>query len=455
MKYNLSKAALLSLCAALCFSSCTNYKEVGGPEDNDSPVTFKASLDDGSLSRTALDMKFVPSWENTDVSMMHLYQLNGAESLEGGNVSMTVDETDSELAWFQADFASTSGRSFVYAGVLARSEGGFFYIPATQHPATVKAQDDTRASLFDPNADFLVAKSKADYAESQSGKKVELGFVRPVAVSRLAITNVQGESIKKVIIESDDALTGKVDYATIAADGFQGTFRFNTTEGSKTVTLLYENANPLANSPEGVVYAYFFCTPGSHAIKSFTVETESYSYVKTYETPLTMVFSSGDFKQIAVDMGKLTPTPVVGPGSETEYSCFFDTAKWAVTSTSDFSWESGKEGYGYSNNGVQITAKVSANATTNSSFTDVTKVVVTYNTNKGNGAGAIEIKVGSNDAKQNTVAYPGAGDGTTALYTTTFEYSTPQSGKIKLTATATTNSLYIVGVKVTAAGMSN
>lgn len=454
MKYNLSKAALLALCAALCFSSCTNYKEVGGPEDNDSPVTFRASLEDGSLSRTALDMKFVPSWENTDVSMMHLYQLNGAESLEGGNVSMTVDETDSELAWFQADFASTSGRSFVYAGVLAQSEGGFFYLPATQHPATVKAQDGTRASLFDPNADFLVSKSKADYAESQSGKKVELGFVRPVAVSRLAITNVQGESIKKVIIESDDALTGKVDYTTIAADGFQGTFRFNTTEGSKTVTLLYENANPMANSPEGVVYAYFFCLPGSHAIKSFTVETESYSYVKTYETPVTMTFSTEDFKQIAVDMSKVTPTPVSGPVTGNEYSCSFYNAQWGVTGTSDFSWKSGKEGYGYSNNGVQITANASANATTNSSFTDVTKVVVTYNTNTTAGKGQVVLKIGNNDEQSNKVGYS-TGDGKIAFYTTTFEYPTPQSGKIKLTGNVTTNSIYIVSVTVTAAGMSN
>lgn len=137
------------------------------------------------------------------------------------------------------------------------------------------------------------------------------------------------------------------------------------------------------------------------------------------------------------------------------YNCTFSSKSWDVASGADFSWTSGKDGAGFSNNGIQVTTAVTgANGTTNKSFTSVSKVVVTYNTNKSAGAGTLDLKIGSNTAHSQNWAYS-SGDGRTANYTCTFNIATSESGQIKLTVNTTTNSIYVVGVSVTASGMSN
>lgn len=136
-------------------------------------------------------------------------------------------------------------------------------------------------------------------------------------------------------------------------------------------------------------------------------------------------------------------------------SCVFNTKSWGTTDGSDFSWTAGKDGAGFSNNGIQVTtAATGANGTTVQSFTGVSKVVVIYNTNKSAGEGTLELKIGSNTERSQNWAYS-SGDGRTANYTCTFNIATPESGQITLTANTTTNSIYIVGVNVTASGMSN
>ena len=129
----------------------------------------------------------------------------------------------------------------------------------------------------------------------------------------------------------------------------------------------------------------------------------------------------------------------------------FTNASWnATVGGTAANWTSGKAGGGFNNNGVQVTtAYTGANATSPRSFNQISQVVVTYNTNKSAGAGSISIQVGSNTAKENNVEYSGSGDGRSANYTTTFTYTTPETGNVKITANTTTNSLYIVSVKIT------
>lgn len=143
-------------------------------------------------------------------------------------------------------------------------------------------------------------------------------------------------------------------------------------------------------------------------------------------------------------------------GSVATYKSTFSTKSWG--SSGDFGWTSGKEGAGFSNNGIQVTNNSSytgANGTTDKTFTNVSSVVVTYNTNKSAGSGTLELKVGENDAHSVAWAYSGSADGRTANFTATFDLSAnPESGAIKLTANTTTNSIYIVSVTVTATAMS-
>ena len=129
----------------------------------------------------------------------------------------------------------------------------------------------------------------------------------------------------------------------------------------------------------------------------------------------------------------------------------FTSKSWAATlNGSAANWTSGKDGGGFSNNGVQVTTNATgANATSPASFSNISKIVVTYNTNKSKGAGSIAIQIGNNTATTNSVAYSGSADGTSAKFTTQFDYATPQTGNVKITANTTTNSIYVVSIAIT------
>ena len=129
----------------------------------------------------------------------------------------------------------------------------------------------------------------------------------------------------------------------------------------------------------------------------------------------------------------------------------FTAKNWtAKIGNTEANWTSGAEGNGFSNNGIQVTTgKSGANGTSPESFTNISKVVVTYNTNKSAGVGSIEAQVGSNETKKNDVGYSGSANGTSAKFTTTFEFDPAESGNLKLTVNTTTNSIYLVSVEIT------
>ena len=130
---------------------------------------------------------------------------------------------------------------------------------------------------------------------------------------------------------------------------------------------------------------------------------------------------------------------VAGTGSvwaETTTTYTFTSKSWAATSGgSAANWTSGKDGAGFSNNGIQVTtAATGANGTSPISFTNVTKIVATYNTNKSDGKGTIEAKIGDNNKVTKDWKYTsGSGDGRSAKYTVQWDYATPQTGKVKIT----------------------
>ena len=136
---------------------------------------------------------------------------------------------------------------------------------------------------------------------------------------------------------------------------------------------------------------------------------------------------------------------------EKTYTYVFTTKDWNATlGGKSANWSSGQDGGGFSNNGVQVTTSATgANATSPRSFNNISKIVVTYNTNKSKGAGTLDIKIGSNDAVSKDWAYSGTSDGTSANFTLQYDYDTKQSGNVKITANTTTNSIYVVSIAIT------
>ena len=112
-------------------------------------------------------------------------------------------------------------------------------------------------------------------------------------------------------------------------------------------------------------------------------------------------------------------------------------------------WTSGKDGNSYVNSGVQVTTSVSgANATSPIAFTNVSNIVVRYCTNAKAGKGTVTLKVGETTFGTQSISAPSSG-GTTEK---SFEISTntPCSGNVNIKVDCTTNSIYIIGIDITA-----
>ena len=145
----------------------------------------------------------------------------------------------------------------------------------------------------------------------------------------------------------------------------------------------------------------------------------------------------------------------VGWADETTTTYNFVSKSWGAVlagTQTEANWTSGKDGGQYiANQGVQVTSSATgANATSPISFSNVTRIVVTYNTNKSKGNGTIKVQVGDNSEKSLAVAHPGGGvDGTSANFTAIFDNIDNESGNVKLTIDCTTNSLYIKSIAIT------
>ena len=139
-------------------------------------------------------------------------------------------------------------------------------------------------------------------------------------------------------------------------------------------------------------------------------------------------------------------------------SYIFSSKDWNAQidgSTNNSNWISGKAGYGLtSDQGIQITTGVSgANATSPISYNNVSKIVVRYCTNAKSGKGSIKVKVGEGEEQSFSVTAPSSGGGQT-IKEYTFEYNPNESGNVKVTATCSTNSIYVRGISITYDGTS-
>lgn len=100
-----------------------------------------------------------------------------------------------------------------------------------------------------------------------------------------------------------------------------------------------------------------------------------------------------------------------------------------------------------SGRGVLVsTTYTEANATCNTSMSNIQKVVFVYSTNASSGAGSIKVSIGNQEKTLNVTKTGGETDRNLE-----FDFSdSPLSGQLKFTVTCTTNSIYIKSVSITA-----
>ena len=276
-------------------------------------------------------------------------------------------------------------------------------------------------------------------------------------------------SVPEVATVSD---AGVVEALTVGTTVISAIYTATSVSTYKTTVVSYNlevtDSRPTVETPT--------FSPAAGEVDADTVVTISCATdgATIYYTTGTSDFSDGDWTQgnsvtiseaitlkaIAVkdgckDSAVATASYTIA-GGVADYKYTFTAKNWSATLAGNAAnWNSGKDGAGFSNNGIQVTTNATgANGTSNESFTSVSKVVVTYNTNKSAGAGSLDLNIGNNTAHSENWSYPtGSGDGRVANYTCTFNIDTPESGKVKLTVNTKTNSIYVVSVTVTAAGI--
>ena len=293
----------LALCALvlLGLGSCNKAREA----EYDGPsraVTFRARL--GGDTRTGLALKFVPNWLNTNCEEnVRFFETYRNYVDESSSVTMTTGvDGNYEVAYFTVAFENyfvmppsevqtrAVSNTYSYTAVVARrTSGKKFFVPSTQKPQ--------EATLIDPDADFLVGSSGETFPDSMTGEQIDLDFRRPVAISRLALMNLEGAVVKRVEIVSADDLTGEAAYADIDFDAATVAF----SGGSKTLTLDYGTSG-VAIPAEGIFNAYFVSLTGAKKIMSISVTTDAGSFAKAFGSGKTLTFKVPDFKSIAVNM---------------------------------------------------------------------------------------------------------------------------------------------------------
>ena len=163
------------------------------------------------------------------------------------------------------------------------------------------------------------------------------------------------------------------------------------------------------------------------------------STYKSADTPPTYaktgdVYSVANYYAVYAD--------VSGGGSANATYTFSDKS-W---SASPSNWVSSKDGAGYINSGVQVTAKATgANATCPTSYSNISSIVVHYCTNASSGAGSIKMTVDGTDVSESVTS---SGGTTPRDLEFDFSENTP-TGTPKITVNCSTNSIYICGVTIT------
>ncbi len=144
-------------------------------------------------------------------------------------------------------------------------------------------------------------------------------------------------------------------------------------------------------------------------------------------------------------------TITVGNYVDEQLTYTFTSKSWATTTTS---WTSIKDGFGYSNSGVQVTTGASgASAISPRSFNNIQAITIGYATNASNGAGNIKVYSLSDAGNTNNRTLigsfsPTTSGGTSKRDTSPFVPIGLTSGYIQIEVETTTNSIYICDVDI-------
>ena len=449
--------------AALTVLSCER-ETVLTPGEEGTPVSLSLDLNlSGIATKAFADGSLVDELHVGvyDASGNFLEDLTPAEAIaftpNGArfNATVTVGQSYKIAFWAQkagtgnytVDFAAKTITANYTANTTASDET-FDAFYALYETGVVNEAINANVTLKRPLAQLNVFTPTENVTEAAQRET-------PVTITSAGMTV---SAVKNVLNPLDGTLSGSVDVT------------FNATECTETSILdgytyvemnyIFAGANE-ANKTVSVVVNFDGADPQTFDLTNVPVKRNRRTNIRgnvfpTAETPqpttvdLTLTATLGTAFDEDAATADLTGNQ--GGNGTNVYTSTFTSKDWE--STGDFAWTAGASGAGFLNNGIQVTtSSTGANGTTNKTFTNISKVVVTYNTNKSKGNGTLEMTIGSNEAQTSDWAFSGSEDGTSAYFTCTFDVEN-HSGSINVKANTTTNSIYIVSVAVTAESIS-
>lgn len=347
--------ALVLSCAVsiLALVSCNNKEtDLLKSKDKTHTVVFKAQTPAAAETKTSLRLEVVPDWRNTDVNDVHIFETETTSSgkvyrTEANLVKMeTPINNDWSIARFSAAFdnaeaivvpptkaETTPGFKYtaIMASTLVEGEVVKYVVPSVQYP-----DED---AWIDPKADMLIGCDGTTYSNFLTeDQEIGLSFKRPVALARLAITNLEGTTVSKVKMTTANHITGYVTYDEINFDE-RKIEAFDGDDSNKELTILY----PEGKKKTTTFYAYFVCVPGTIQFSKIEVYTDEYVFTKTYATPASLTFTAGDFKNIALDMTPKDNNGVTRTGLGQQTLKFVDANQQEVTEPIKFDLVNGKD----------------------------------------------------------------------------------------------------------------
>lgn len=281
-------------------------------------VIFNVQVEPEAETKTALRLKFVPDWRYTDTDDIHIFETASTDGvasqiLKANHVDIFTEDNDQKAyfhAWFDdisviinpsGVLTKASAPVYNYTSIMSATEKEGdelrFVLPSTQYP--------TSTSSFDPKADFLIGKCGTTYKDFlQPDQRLNLNFIRPVAIGRFAIVGLEGSNVESVKVTFEQPIAGYTTYG--AVDFEESTAEFTSDESDKVLTLLY----PEGRRKSTIFNAFFLALEGRKKAVSMEVRTDSYIFTKTYPNT-TWTLNKDVFNEIVIDMSTATKTALL------------------------------------------------------------------------------------------------------------------------------------------------
>ena len=312
--------ALVSALTVMGLASCQPVETA--PEKQETgkghSVIFNVQVEPEAATKTALRLQFIPDWRYTDTDDIHIFETASTDGvatqiLKANQVDIFTEDNDQKAyfhAWFDdisviinpsGVLTKASAPVYNYTSIMAATETEGdelrFVLPSTQYP--------TSTSSFDPKADFLIGQCATTYNDFiQPDQRLNLNFIRPVAIGRFAIVGLEGSSVQSVKVTFEQPIAGYTTYGKV--DFEESTAEFTSDDSDKVLTLLY----PEGRRKSTIFNAFFLALEGRKKAVSMEVRTDSYIFTKNYPNT-TWTLNKDIFNEIVIDMSTATKTALL------------------------------------------------------------------------------------------------------------------------------------------------